>query len=275
MRKYVIYTLLTICLIIFSSCAGVKSSADKIVIERYEIPQIETETTEMLTSSSEIDLETTELPPETEIALQETETTTEKQNVDQTTATTEQTKAVTQTQQMSEKRPETEAEPAKTTEKLLPKSDENGKYFVIVNMNSMVYHTNPQCSYARKIAAENRMEIYVNDISELDASGCRICSYCAKSQHNNAETTEKHKESSAQTIDQTEKESNIDDAQKASLYTVIINKNSKTFHINPNCSHVKNMKEENKLIVETDDIASLIADGYKPCGSCAKEYKTN
>lgn len=46
----------------------------------------------------------------------------------------------------------------------------------------------------------------------------------------------------------------------------VLNENSKRFH-KPNCKSIGNMKEENKKYYSgsRDD---LIANGYKPCGSC-------
>ncbi len=46
----------------------------------------------------------------------------------------------------------------------------------------------------------------------------------------------------------------------------VLNENSKRFH-KPNCKSISNMKEENKKYYSgsRDD---LIANGYKPCGSC-------
>ena len=58
--------------------------------------------------------------------------------------------------------------------------------------------------------------------------------------------------------------------------TVIINKSSKTFHISDSCSAVSSMKEDNKLVLEVEGeagILALIEQGYKPCGKCAKAYR--
>ncbi|MBQ1509117.1 MAG: hypothetical protein IIZ47_06805, partial [Erysipelotrichaceae bacterium] len=58
--------------------------------------------------------------------------------------------------------------------------------------------------------------------------------------------------------------------------TVIINKSSKTFHIADSCSAVSSMKEDNKLVLEVEGeagILALIEQGYKPCGKCAKAYR--
>lgn len=62
----------------------------------------------------------------------------------------------------------------------------------------------------------------------------------------------------------------VSQAQTQSTYetasTYVLNVNSKKFHL-PNCSSVKNMKEENKKQY-SGSRDSLIKEGYKPCGSC-------
>ena len=52
---------------------------------------------------------------------------------------------------------------------------------------------------------------------------------------------------------------------------LIVNTGSKTFHADPDCRAVKQMKAENR---RDEDVApeSLLAQGYKPCGLCAKEF---
>lgn len=55
-------------------------------------------------------------------------------------------------------------------------------------------------------------------------------------------------------------------------YTVVLNKSSGVFHVSQNCYHAKIMKEENRQTVKTDDISTLISDGYRPCGVCSGEY---
>lgn len=51
----------------------------------------------------------------------------------------------------------------------------------------------------------------------------------------------------------------------AETVTYVVNKSSGKFHL-PDCPSVASMKEENKLY-ETDR-DKIIAEGYKPCGSC-------
>ena len=57
-------------------------------------------------------------------------------------------------------------------------------------------------------------------------------------------------------------------------YIVILNKSSGVFHISEDCYSASVIKEENRAVLKTDDISKLIADGYKPCGACAKKYLT-
>ena len=47
-------------------------------------------------------------------------------------------------------------------------------------------------------------------------------------------------------------------------------------HISSNCHAAKKIKDENRLVVELDDIQGiyeLLAQGYSACGICAKQYK--
>lgn len=69
------------------------------------------------------------------------------------------------------------------------------------------------------------------------------------------------------TVQETETEVSIADS-----YSIVINISSKTFHIDPNCRHVKRMKEENKIIIECEDPSALISQGYKACKTCSSEY---
>ena len=55
-------------------------------------------------------------------------------------------------------------------------------------------------------------------------------------------------------------------------YTVVMNKSSGVFLVSQDCYHAKIMKEENRQIIKTDDISTLISEGYRPCGVCSDEY---
>ncbi len=51
---------------------------------------------------------------------------------------------------------------------------------------------------------------------------------------------------------------------------VIINKNSGTFHLDANCSHLAKMREENRMELYLERLDALFSHGYTPCGGCAK-----
>ncbi len=53
----------------------------------------------------------------------------------------------------------------------------------------------------------------------------------------------------------------------SNVKTYVINKNSKKIH-SPDCEYVSNMKEENKLTVEIDNLEDYINRGYTICAKC-------
>lgn len=53
------------------------------------------------------------------------------------------------------------------------------------------------------------------------------------------------------------------------VYTVIVNKNSKVYHIDEDCPAVKRMNEENRIVV-SGTIKELEEMGYKACGTCSR-----
>ena len=57
--------------------------------------------------------------------------------------------------------------------------------------------------------------------------------------------------------------------------TVLINKNSKVFHLAFDCIYASRMSEENRLEIEVESIEYLLEHGYTPCGRCSDEYKQN
>lgn len=57
--------------------------------------------------------------------------------------------------------------------------------------------------------------------------------------------------------------------------TVLINKNSKAFHLAFDCIYASRMSEENRLEIEVESIEYLLEHGYTPCGRCSGEYKQN
>ena len=54
---------------------------------------------------------------------------------------------------------------------------------------------------------------------------------------------------------------------------VIINKNSKIFHISPDCVYAARISEKNRLEITVRDRVYLYERGYSACGVCSNEYK--
>ncbi len=52
--------------------------------------------------------------------------------------------------------------------------------------------------------------------------------------------------------------------------SVIINKNSGTFHLDADCSYLSRMKDENRMELTVESADTLLQHGYQPCGRCAK-----
>ena len=52
---------------------------------------------------------------------------------------------------------------------------------------------------------------------------------------------------------------------------VLINKNSRKYHIDTACSYAVRMAEENRLLIEVPDIDYLREHGYEPCSRCNTE----
>lgn len=55
--------------------------------------------------------------------------------------------------------------------------------------------------------------------------------------------------------------------------SVTLNTNKKTFHVNSRCYNAESIKEENKEVIEVDNIQEVKDMGYKACGTCSKIYK--
>ncbi len=53
--------------------------------------------------------------------------------------------------------------------------------------------------------------------------------------------------------------------------TVIVNKNSRKYHLNAACAYALRMAEENRLEIEVPDSDYLREHEYEPCSVCAKE----
>jgi len=54
---------------------------------------------------------------------------------------------------------------------------------------------------------------------------------------------------------------------------VIINKNSKIFHVSPDCVYAGRISEKNRLEITVSDRVYLYEHGYSACGVCSNEYK--
>ncbi|MGI6743670.1 MAG: hypothetical protein ACOX4O_08440 [Eubacteriales bacterium] len=141
---------------------------------------------------------------------------------------------------------------------------------VIVNINSGKYHY-AGCSYAAQIKDENRWEGSIADIAALEALGYVKCEYCRR-----AETPEQAPQPVVQpeeTVPEPVAEENL---EKSNKITVILNTSTMCLHLDANCRAAKKIKDENRLVVELDDIQGiydLLAQGYSACGICAKQYK--
>ena len=61
-----------------------------------------------------------------------------------------------------------------------------------------------------------------------------------------------------------------DFAEEAGL-SVIINKNSMTFHRDADCAYLSRIKEENRMELSVESEAYLLSRGYKACKGCAEE----
>lgn len=122
-----------------------------------------------------------------------------------------------------------------------------GSIPIILNVNSNIYHTNTDCLQIDQILDENKREFGVDDLSLL--SEFTACDECNTAVIENGEIE-------------------ID----TDVMTVLVNLNSGTFHADLNCRHIKSMNEENKGEY-TGTIDEIKSAGYKPCGTCSKQYK--
>lgn len=56
------------------------------------------------------------------------------------------------------------------------------------------------------------------------------------------------------------------------IISAVINKNSKCFHADAECSRAKSISEENLLVIADKTASELAAEGYWACSSCSKQY---
>lgn len=54
---------------------------------------------------------------------------------------------------------------------------------------------------------------------------------------------------------------------------VIINQNSMTYHVDPDCVYATRMAEANRLEIRVLDLRYLAEHGYTPCSRCAGKTK--
>jgi len=62
-----------------------------------------------------------------------------------------------------------------------------------------------------------------------------------------------------------------DETLKVSGVFAVINTSSGKFHLDPDCSGVRNMNAKNRLDRTFDSLDVMIAAGYTPCGICSKD----
>lgn len=56
--------------------------------------------------------------------------------------------------------------------------------------------------------------------------------------------------------------------------TVIVNKNTKKYHLSEDCAYVKKTAEENRMTLTVSGEDELLFFGYSPCSYCAKKEPT-
>ena len=59
-------------------------------------------------------------------------------------------------------------------------------------------------------------------------------------------------------------------AETETRFTVIINQNTMTYHIDPACRYAARMAEENRLEIAVPDLEYLTEHGYTPCNGCSQ-----
>lgn len=140
----------------------------------------------------------------------------------------------------------------------LPLYSSEGNIPIILNINSGIYHLDDECMFANNIFDENKRIFSVDDLSVL--SDYEPCSRCAEIIE--VETQPPIESKTVQIIETISPES----------ITVLVNLNTRTFHVDLNCRHIKSMKEENKGSF-SGTIDEIKAAGYKACGTCSKKYR--
>lgn len=126
----------------------------------------------------------------------------------------------------------------------------------VVNISSKKYHISKECRYVKTMAEENRQYITAKSLSAIESLGYTACKVCTASAQISDIVTEV-----------------ITSGDSEDKLTVVINTKSGTLHVNPQCRHVAKANIDNLNTIKCDDIYALIAQGYKPCGTCSKDYK--
>lgn len=75
-----------------------------------------------------------------------------------------------------------------------------------------------------------------------------------------ADNTAAEKKTEKATVKPTEKSTEIDTV-------LIVNKNSKKIH-SSTCSYVSKMKDENKIVISSDELSHYLESGYTLCSAC-------
>lgn len=118
-------------------------------------------------------------------------------------------------------------------------------------------------------SARNNVTLEINDTASIPETTdihrvveTKSAGAAARSKAHRAETTEKATVNT--TADTTVAVTEIDKI-------LVVNKNSKKIH-SSTCSYAKNMKEENKAVISSDELQAYLDKGYTVCTRC-KCYK--
>ena len=118
-------------------------------------------------------------------------------------------------------------------------------------------------------SARNNVTLEINDTASIPETTdihrvveTKSAGAAARSKARRAETTEKATVNT--TADTTVAVTEIDKI-------LVVNKNSKKIH-SSTCSYAKNMKEENKAVISSDELQDYLDKGYTVCTRC-KCYK--
>lgn len=124
-------------------------------------------------------------------------------------------------------------------------------------------------SSSDSFSARNNVTLEINDTASIPETTdiqriveTKAAGAAARSEARRVETTEKAMVNT--TADTTVTVTEIDTV-------LVVNKNSKKIH-SSTCSYAKNMKEENKAVISSDELQAYLDKGYTVCTRC-KCYK--